>query len=90
VEEIVRGKVDFDHEHRGYRFVSTDLPESKGDCLIEIFKGEQLVREFLWPGYKIWNIPAHADDIVDGLEENSNDGIKVAGSTGLGGNVFQD
>lgn len=83
---IVRDKVAFDIAEHGYRFVATYLVEPKGDALIEIFRESdgQLVRSSLWPGYKIWNIAAHAHDIAADLDE----GLTMAGSTGLGGNVY--
>jgi hypothetical protein len=86
--EIVRGKIAFKDDKRGYTFVGTYLESSKRDALIEIFKGDLIVRSFLFPAYKIWNIPAHADDIVDGLEKENDEGLYVAGSDGLGGNVY--
>ncbi len=89
MNNIVREKIAFEGEKRGYRFVGTYLTEPKGDALIEIFKGDVMVREFLFPAYKVWNIAAHADDIVDGLEEDSDSGLREAGSDGLGGNVYQ-
>lgn len=86
-----REKVAFDHEHRGYRFVATYLTEPKGEALIEISKGADLVRGFLFPAYKIWNIAAHADDIVDGLEQGNRDGLYEAGSLGpFGGNAYSE
>ena len=87
---IVREKVAFDKEHRGYRFVATYLTEPKGDALIEISKDDRMVRETLWPAYKIWNIAAHADDIVDGLERDSSEGLYVAGEVGFGANVYSE
>ena len=88
---IVRDHVAFDQTHRGYRFVATYLTEPKGEALIEITKDGQSVKPpFLWPAYKIWNIAAHADDIVDGLERDSSDGLYVAGSTGFDGNVYEE
>lgn len=89
MENIVKEKVAFDGEKRGYRFRATYLVEPKGDALIEIFKGDSLKKEFLFPAYKIWNISAHADDIIDGLEKESDEGLRIAGSDGLGGNSYQ-
>ena len=86
--EYVREKVAFDSSHRGYRFVATYLSEPRGKALIEIFEDDTLVRSMLWPDYKIWNIAAHAEDIVEGLEGDNNSGFQIAGSDGLGGNVF--
>ena len=60
MENIARESVVFDQEVRGYRFVATYLAEEhKADALIEIFKDDVLVREVLWPAYKVWNIAAH-------------------------------
>ena len=89
IENIVKGDVAFEHECRGYQFKATHLEEPSGDALIEITKDGELVREFLFPSYKIWNIAAHADDIVEGLERESDDGLRIAGSDGLGGNAYQ-
>ena len=82
--------VAFEGEKRGYYFKATYLEEPKGEALIEISKDGKIVREFLFPAYKIYNISAHADDIIDGLEKESNEGLLIAGSTGLGGNVFNN
>jgi hypothetical protein len=90
MENIVKEKVAFDVEQRGYRFVATYLIEPKGDALIEIFKGSILKKEFLFPAYKVWNISAHADDIIDGLERESDEGLRIAGSDGLGGNCYSE
>ncbi len=62
-----------------------DTSESKGDALVEIRKDKKLLREFLFPAYKIWNIAAHFRDIVDGelSKENKKKGYKIAASTGL-------
>ena len=79
-----RGKIAFDQEHRGFRFLCTYLTEPEGEALIEIFRGESLVKSARWPAYKVWNIFAHMDEIADDLES----GLACAGSTGLGGNVY--
>ncbi len=88
-EKIKIEKVAFEGEKRGYYFKATYLEEPKGEALIEISKAGKIVREFLFPAYKIYNISAHADDIIDGLEQENDNGLLVAGSTGLGGNVYQ-
>jgi hypothetical protein len=89
-EKIVKDEVAFEHECRGYEFKATYLHEPKGNALIEITKDGETVREFQFPAYKIWNIAAHADDIVDGLEQESDSGLRVAGSDGLGGNAYSN
>lgn len=86
--KLVIEKVAFEGDKRGYHFKATYLKEPKGEALIEISKDEKIVREFLFPAYKIWNISAHADDIIDGLEKESDEGLLVAGSNGLGGNAY--
>lgn len=87
-ENIKIGKVAFEGDKRGYHFKATYLEEPKGEALIEISKDDKIVREFLFPAYKIWNISAHADDIVDGIEQGSDKGLLIAGSNGLGGNSY--
>lgn len=87
-ENIKIEKVAFEGEKRGYYFKATYLEEPKGEALIEISKAGKMVREFLFPAYKIYNISAHADDIIDGLEQESDSGLYEAGSNGLGGNAY--
>jgi hypothetical protein len=65
----------------GYMFRAWYLSEPKADALVQISKDGAVVREFLWPAYKIWNIPAHEQDIVDDIER----GLRIAASTGLEG-----
>jgi len=74
-----------DFERSGYRFVVSDESPAK----VTITKGGQVVREFEFPAYKVWNIAAHAEDIVDGLEQESDAGLRVAGGDGLGGNAYK-
>lgn len=69
-------------EHRGLEFESTEV--DRGNSIVTISKQGEKLKEFLWPTYKIFNIEAHADDICDSIE----DGLMIAGSTGLGGNVY--
>lgn len=88
MENIVIEKVAYSGIHHGYTFTATYLIEPKGEALIEIHKDRKLVKEFLFPAYKIYNIVAHADDIIDGFEENSDVGLRIAGSDGLGGNSY--
>lgn len=82
---IVREKVAFEVEARGFKFTATYLAEPKGDALIEISRNGEMVKSLLWPAYKIWNIAAHAEDIAADIE----DGLTTAGATGFGGNVYQ-
>ena len=91
MEEYKIDKVAFkrDKPLRGYMFEAWYLHEPKGSALIRISKDDKVVKEFLFPAYKIWNIAAHENDIIDGLEKESDAGLYVAGSTGLGGNVYR-
>ena len=84
-----RDKEAFRIEQDSYLIVVTYLLEPRGEALVEITRDGVLVKEFLWPSYKIWNLQAHARDIVAGLKHDSDAGLLVAGSTGLGGNVYQ-
>lgn len=89
MDNIKKDKVAYHGNHKGYTFTATYLLEPKGEALIEIKKGGKLIKEFLFPAYKVFNIPAHANDIVDGLEQNSDAGLRIAGSNGFGGNSYQ-
>lgn len=66
-----------------------DTEASKGDALIEISYDRKLIRSFLFPAYKIWNIAAHFGDIVDGelSKDDKERGYRIAASTGLEGIV---
>jgi hypothetical protein len=81
--DVTKDKLAFDGQAHGYRFVAWYLHEPKADALIEISKDGEVVKSFLWPAYKIWNIAAHAADIAHDLDA----GLAVAGSDGLGGGV---
>lgn len=79
--EIVLGEKAFTCESGGYHFTAWYLASSKVDALIEIRRGADVVRSFLWPAYKIWNIAAHTQDIAADIDA----GLATAGSDGLGG-----
>ena len=83
---IVKSKDEpaFDISDRGYRVKAWYLIEPKGDTLIEVFLNENLLREFLFPAYKIWNIAAHFKDIVDGEIEKNASGYEIAAWNGIG------
>jgi hypothetical protein len=84
--EKEQDKPAFDIEERGYRakaWYLKDIPDSKGDALIEIFAGDELLREFLFPAYKIWNIAAHFGDIVDGEIAKHDGGYRMAAWNGI-------
>lgn len=84
-----KGKLIFKTKpNQGFVFKAWDLPDSKGDALIEVLRNDDLVRSFKFPAYKVWNIAAHANDIVQSELNKDTDGYMIAGSDGLGGNVF--
>jgi len=79
---------EFDIMDRGYNakaWYLKDTDTQKGDALIEIRKDGNLLREFIFPGYKIWNIAAHFYEIINSEEERNLDGYRNAASTGLKG-----
>ncbi len=76
----------FDFEEDGFRFVSKE--KDKGNSEITISREGKILRQFLFPSYKIWNIPAHAKDIIEGLKKDVDCGLRVAGSDGFGGNAY--
>jgi len=73
---------------RGYTVKASYLKQpNEGDALVEIFKDGQLLRQFMFPAYKIWNIAAHFRDIVDGEIEKSAKGYQMAAWDGISGAV---
>ncbi len=52
------------------------------DNIVFYFKGK-VYKKITYPGYKIWNIAAHLDDIILDFEV----GMATASSNGLGGSV---
>ena len=86
-------KPEFDIDDRNFNVKAwhlKNIEESKGDALIEVKYKDKLIREFLFPSYKIWNIAAHFTDIVDGelSKDEKERGYKIAASTGLEGLVI--
>ena len=93
MREKEREEPQFDISDRGFNvkcWYLKDTETQKGDALVVITKDGNLLREFIYPAYKIWNIAAHFKDIVDGELKNSDEGYKVAGSTGLGSCVMPE
>lgn len=74
-------KLAFELEEDGFHIMAHYLHEPEGHAVVDIRKDGKVIRSFLWPAYKIWNIAAHASDIISDLQE----GLAVAGSDGLGG-----
>jgi hypothetical protein len=73
-----------DRDYGARAWYLKDTSESKGDALIEITFGGEIIRKFIFPAYKIWNIQAHFADIVDGEIEKNDSGYRMAASTGIG------
>jgi len=83
---------EFTKDDRGFHVEAwylVDTEESSGDALIQISYNGKIVREFIFPSYKIWNIAAHFSDIVDGelSKDDKERGYVMAAATGLGGHV---
>ena len=67
-----------------------DSEEHKGDALVEIKYNEHLIRSFIVPSYKIFNIAAHFSDIVDGelSKDDKERGYEMAAWNGISGAVL--
>ena len=83
--EIKVEKLAFESKQpdRGFTVKASYLLEPKGDALIEIFKDGELLRWFLFPAYKVWNIAAHFSDIVDSELAGNKQGYDAAAWTGF-------
>lgn len=66
-----------------YRYRWNLLEDTHGNVLIEILKDGAIIREFLFPAYKQYNLQAHFEDIVEGEIKESSRGYEMAASTGL-------
>ena len=80
-------KPEFEVTDRGYMaraFYLKNTETSKDDALIQISKDGKLIREFLFPAYKVWNIAAHFSDIVDSEINSDDQGYRVAAWNGIG------
>ena len=85
MEDLIKGKLWYETEpDRGFVFKAWNLPDSKGNALIEVWRDDKLVRDFKFPAYKIWNIPAHSDDIITSELNKDTEGYAIASSTGIG------
>lgn len=73
---------------RGFVFKAWDLPNSKGNALIEVERDGNIIKSFEFPAYKVWNIAAHSEDIIESELAKNDEGYYMAGSDGLDGNVF--
>lgn len=52
---------------RGFSVRGSYLKGSQ-QALIEISKDGKVVRSFEYPAYRIWNIPAHFEEYIDGID----------------------
>lgn len=69
---------------RGYSVKASYLkPPHNQDALIEISKDGAVIRSFLYPAYRIYNIAAHFSEIVDGEIENHDGGYRAADFNGI-------
>lgn len=50
----------YDVEQDDWRITATYATRDN----LEIYRGDQLYRTISYPTYKIWNIPAHLDDVI--------------------------
>lgn len=88
MEKLTNEKLAFtrNEDYKGFNIKAYWGDES--DARIEIIKDNKIYKEFTYPSYKIFNLQAHFEDIVDGELQNSDVGYKIAGSDGLGGGVM--
>lgn len=59
------------------------LSQPDGQALAEIYYNDQPYKRFLWPSYKIFNLQAHWEDIVQSEISGDHAGYDVAGWTGF-------
>ena len=86
-------KLVFSINERGFSaraWYLENIETSKGDALVVVKYGRKTIRQFIFPAYKIWNIPAHFDDIIDGelSKDDKERGYRIAASTGLEGLII--
>lgn len=83
----MKDKQAFGINERGFTFKAWYCTDNDGDAIIEVWCNEILVREFLYPAYKIWNIAAHVSDIIDGelSKTDTERGYRIAGDMMLVG-----
>lgn len=77
--KVVKDKIAIQGEKGGLTFTAWYLIEPGGEALVEIARGDEVLRRFLWPAYKVWNIAAHADEIAQDMEA----GLEAAGASGF-------
>lgn len=74
-------------EFRGFTATASYLLEPhQQEALVEIKQGEEVVRRYLFPAYKVWNIAAHFEDIIDGYAVGDPEsGYRMAAWDGISG-----
>lgn len=89
VQTIYLDKVAFESRSsdRGYTVRADYCKSPAGDALVQIFKDGELVRRFLFPAYKVFNIAAHFSDIVSSEIEKNEAGYQMAAWDGFSGAV---
>jgi hypothetical protein len=72
--------------YKGYNIKAWYLKEpNNGNALIEIFKDGKIIREFNFPAYKIYNLAAHFEDIVESEIAQNTKGYEEAAWDGISG-----
>lgn len=57
----------FVQEYGEYHFQASYLkPPNDSNALVVIKTSHGIIKQFLFPAYKVWNIAAHVKDIADG------------------------
>jgi len=84
--KLTNRKLAFEHSYKNFTIKAFwgDEPDAE----IIILKDNKKFRVFSYPAYKVFNLAAHFEDIVEGELENSDRGYRIAGSTGLGGCIM--
>jgi len=84
--KLTNKKLAFEHSYKNFTIKAFWGDEL--DAEIIILKDNKKFRVFSYPAYRVFNLAAHFEDIVEGELENSDRGYKIAGSTGLGGCIM--
>jgi type II restriction/modification system DNA methylase subunit YeeA len=83
MSEPIVEKLAFEQSDRGYSITAYYLETPKADALVEIKYEETMIRKFIYPAYKIWNLAAHFSDIVDSEIVGNMDGYEMASWCGI-------
>lgn len=69
--------------YRGFTCRAKDKDDGSGNAIVEVLFEKNVVRSFEWPTYKVWNILAHFNEIVDSEIAKNADGYRLAAWTGF-------